>query len=81
MKVQARNLRLADIVRLSDDNAGYMDATVKQVKDGEVTFFRPYTATADFSSAGGVICYVGIEEFSRPANSEIYELLRRKVLK
>ncbi len=44
--------------------------TVKQVKDGTVTMFRPYTHTADFSSTGGVICYVGVEEYQMEVDTD-----------
>ena len=53
-------LQLADQVT-RHDTLGVV--TVKQIKDGFITFFRPYTHTADFSHTGGVICYVGIEEW------------------
>jgi len=56
-------LKLGDVVELFDGPFG--TATVKQIKDGSVTFFRPYVATANFSCTGGVICTIGIEEFSR----------------
>lgn len=74
-KVKASELSLGDVVRFWD-NDGYGDATVKQVKDGEVVFFRPYVQTADFSYTGGVICYLGFEEFSRFPNDTV-ELVRK----
>ena len=54
-------LQLADRVT-RDNTLGVV--TVKQIKNGQITFFRPYTHTADFSYTGGVICYVGVEEWS-----------------
>lgn len=73
-------LRLADRVRLSD--GPYGDATVSKVTETETTFFRPYVHTADFSYTGGVICYVGIEEFSRPrSENATYFVYERRVLK
>jgi hypothetical protein len=53
-------LRLGDVVELFD--GAYGTATVKQITDEFVLFFRPYAATADFSTTSGVICYTGIEE-------------------
>jgi hypothetical protein len=79
--VKARDLRLADTINL--DNVipwGY--AIVKQIKDGEVTLFRPYGTTADFSYTGGVIPYVGIDEFKVSLNSDReYIVVERKELK
>jgi len=81
IEVLASDLRLADTVLLQAD-AAYACATVKNVTDTEVTLFRPYTQTADFSYAGGVICYIGIEEFKVPRNSaNVYTVVARKGLK
>ena len=83
--VFAEELRLADrVMRMAngepDLELGIM--TVKQIKDGAVHFFRPYTNTADFSCTSGVICYVGVEEFRVAADSSSeWFLLRRKELK
>lgn len=74
--VRADELQLADVVEAF---AGpYGTATVKQIKDGEITFFRPYVASGDFSYTGGVICTVGIEEFKVPANANTYRVLQRE---
>jgi len=80
--IPASQLRLADIVllKLQDGISPYSFATVKQVKDGWVTLFRPYTHTDDFSYTGGVICYVGVETFEIPADDSPYELCERKEL-
>lgn len=81
MKVKTRDLRLADTVKLSGAMIWHT-AIVSQIEDGKVTFFRPYGHSADFSSTGGVICYVGIEQFSVPQDSDFeYEVLDRKELK
>ena len=57
--------------------------TVKQIHDGYITFFRPYTHTADFSHTGGVICYVGTEEWKEPQydNRGDWTLISRTRLK
>lgn len=52
-------LRLADVVQLFDGPFG--TGTVTQIADGQVTIMRPYGATADFSTTGGVIHYTGLE--------------------
>lgn len=81
LKVRASDLRLADTIKL--DNVipwGY--CIVRQIKDDEVTLFRPYGTTADFSYTGGVIPYVGIDEFKVPLNSDReYLVVERKELK
>jgi hypothetical protein len=70
------DLKLGDVVQL--DIESYRDATVKQIKDGEITLFRPYVQTADFSYTGGVMCYVGIEEFKIPLDANRAIRLVRK---
>ena len=66
-------LKLGDTVKLGD--GPYMTATVKQIlNDGTVTFFRPYVATSAFSYTGGLICTIGIEEFSTNRNDQTWEV-------
>jgi hypothetical protein len=78
--LKADELQLGDVVELFEGPYGC--GTVKQIKDGMITFFRPYTATADFSYTGGVICYVGIEESSRTVNPrETYKFLSRTTVR
>ena len=77
--VKASDLRLGDVVRIRGINV-YDTATVKQVADGEITLFRPYTATADFTCTSGVICYVGVETFKVPVGDQTYELVRSSPL-
>jgi hypothetical protein len=57
--VPITDLKLGDVVRLSDIGP-FMDATVKQIANGAVTFLRCYVAS-DFSYTG-VICTLGYEE-------------------
>jgi hypothetical protein len=55
---------------------------VKNVTEKEVTFFRPYGTTADFSCTSGVICYIGLEEYSIPRDwPSKYTLYHRQNLK
>ena len=61
-EVEMFKLELGDVVRIRS-GAAYSHATVRQVKDGCVTFFRPYVHLGDFSHTGGVTPYVGIEEW------------------
>ena len=73
-------LQLADQVARHND---FGIATVKQITDSTVTFFRPYTVTADFSYTGGVICYVGIQTWNEERNDTRgdWTLIDRKPLK
>lgn len=83
--IPASELKLADVVILNQHAYSY--ATVKQItKRGtdlvNITLFRPYTQTADFSYTGGVICYIGIEEFTITVpDYEKFIVVERKELK
>ena len=79
-KIKAKNLKLADIVRLNGQP--FSDMIVKKATEETVTFFRPYGVTADFSYTGGVICYTGVEEFTVDRdNPSEFELIGSKELK
>lgn len=72
-------LRLGDCVEVFQ--GPYGSAIVKQIDDGQVTFFRPYGAHTDFAHTGGVICYVGVEEFSRTITPrETIKVWRRETI-
>lgn len=81
--VKTNELQLGDrIMRFLDSNEPDLEGgvtTVKQIADGNVSMFRPYTHTADFSSTGGVICYVGIEEYNVEVDRDIQWLLIQRV--
>ena len=64
-EIRTDELQLGDMVTQNPYQRGapWSTCIVKQISDDEVTLFRPYGTTADFSYTGGVICYVGIEEF------------------
>jgi len=83
MLVRAKDLRLADTVILDTGSfaAPWRSAVVTQVTDREVTFFRPYATTADFSYTGGVIPYIGTETFNVPRGEHEYEVVARKELR
>jgi hypothetical protein len=81
-------LQLGDTVRNGLVSVCAFDVmVVKKITPTEVTFFRPYVQTADFSCAGKngsqVICYIGIEEFSVSLNysGKMWQLLERKILR
>lgn len=79
----AHDMLLGDTVEMVEERPRpWSSCIVKQVTDEEVTLFRPYGVTADFSYTGGVICYVGVEEYKVMRDSSIpYRLLARQVLK
>lgn len=90
LRVRASALQLADVVRIAaNDGSGealdgpFTFMVVKKVTDEEVRFFRPYVHTGDFSYTGGVICYLGTEEYGvcRDNASAMYLLYSRKGLK
>lgn len=63
-------ITLGDIVKLRGSGNTYSEGTVKKVnEDGTFVVFRPYVHTADFSYTGGIICYVGIEEYTTDEDS------------
>jgi hypothetical protein len=73
-------LKLADCVEVFD--GPYGTAIVKHIADGQITFFRPYGTHADFSCGDGVICYTGIETFTRSATErEKMRVWRREELR
>ena len=84
-QVKARDLHLADIIRVPSSSAEidmpWNTAIVREVTATEVKLFRPYGTTANFSYSGGVICYVGIENYSIPRNDLLYTVLEGKELK
>ncbi len=81
-KITPKQMQLGDTVRYQPFGSAWNVAIVKQITDKDVTLFRPYGTTADFSYTGGVICYVGMEQYTVPlCSSAEYELLGRRDLK
>lgn len=78
--IKVNELCLGDVVDTMEGNP-YSCATVCQVTENEVEFFRPYTHHADFSYTGGVICYVGINQFKVPRNDNPITLIERCTIK
>lgn len=81
--IRAIDMQLADTIQPIENSDGFTTCTVKQVTETQVTLFRPYVHTADFSYTGGVICYIGFEEYCISRQNEGYHwrLLTRKALK
>jgi hypothetical protein len=78
VKVVASELQLADEVSMVSGNETWKTCIVKQIANGQVHLFRPYGVTADFSYTGGVICYVGIEEYQVSIDSKVEYILHRR---
>jgi hypothetical protein len=86
----AAGLKLGDIVRPASldepesTDEGYNDSTVVRIDSDEVTLFRPYVHTEDFTygstvpGEGKVLSYIGFEEYRIPrAGTTPYRVLRR----
>ena len=79
-KTLARDLKLADIVQLSD--GPFMTATVFKIETDMVHLKRPYIQPADFSHGGegykSVIVYIGTEDIAvHRDDTRPLDLLRR----
>ena len=72
-------LKLADVV-LREVHPELGISAVQQIKDGLITFFRPYPHTGDFSHTGGVTCYTGVETWTEAVddNRSNWTLIQRK---
>jgi len=78
--VKMQDLELGDTVTRKEEGQGitkYSHMTVRNKTDKEITFFRPYVVSEDFSYTGGVICYIGIEEFKAPITDYEYILIEK----
>jgi hypothetical protein len=72
-------LRIGDTVEVFD--GPYGSATVKKIKDGLIWFHRPYGHFDNVRYGDAVICYVGVEEFSRfQTDSSTVKVWRRETL-
>ena len=67
-EINGEKLNLGDIV-ITSDNSPYTFATVRNLTPDTVTLFRPYVHCSDFAYTGGVICYIGLEEFNCSRNA------------
>ncbi len=63
LELGVRDLRLADVVTMKGAVSVFAASVVKQITETEITLFRPYVHTDDFSYCGGVICYIGVENY------------------
>ena len=66
-EMKVSELQVGDVVQ-AFDYGPWGSAIVKQINDGQITFFRPYgTAVGSAVYSGNcVIATIGVEEFTRP---------------
>lgn len=77
MMTTAAELKLGDVVSTHPEDP-FSTCVVRKIVDGMVHLYRPYAVTSDFSYTGGVIPYIGIEEFAIHADSREVKLYSRK---
>jgi len=85
--IDAKDLRLGDVVQSARTGLdGYSCATVIGVTDTDVTLYRPYIATEDFSYAaaqGGeqVIAYIGTSTYKvwRESGNKFFVTQRKEL--
>lgn len=82
IQTKTKDLGLGDVVSLSiDKTLPYDTATVyRKLENGDCMVWRPYVHTSDFSygdKEGSVIPYLGIEDFTLSANTDVW-LLQKK---
>lgn len=69
VEAETHQLRLGDVIKTSKLDEAFTSATVIDVTEDEVTLFRPYVHTGDYSHTGGVTPYVGFEQYKLSRNS------------
>jgi hypothetical protein len=83
--ITPKEMQLGDTVRRVEGGEGmgicFCDMMVRQIKDGMITFFRPFVHTSDFSTTSGVFCYVGVETFSvyQKSDTQYFLMDRQKI--
>jgi hypothetical protein len=78
----AKDLNLGDIVRLRGVELPYSSMTVyNKTKDGTCHVRRPYIQTEDFSYTGGVLNYIGLEDFTLSPETTVLLLKKGGPLK
>lgn len=78
-KIKASELGLGD--KVSSFEGAYRTSTVIRIEGDMVTLFRPYVHTSDCETAGGLIPYIGFEEFTIDVSTEVELLERGRVLR
>jgi hypothetical protein len=80
-ELPVRFLRLGDTVRTGHETDGFAVAAVVQVTTEEVGFFCSYVTTGDFSYAGGVIPYIGVQQWKayRSTSASMFVYCRKEL--
>ncbi len=87
MSIPTDGLKLGDFVVQQDSRGVVLDrefstCIVIKVEDDRVNLFRPYGVTADFSYTGGVIPYMGAENYwVEKERTILWKIYRRQELK
>lgn len=68
VEAETHQLRLGDVVKTSKLDEAFTTATVINVTEDEVTLFRPYVHTSDYSHTSGVTPYIGFEQYKLSRN-------------
>lgn len=76
----AANLELGDEAKLEGNWNSYATFTVVKIEENAIHVVRPYIHTSDFSYTGGVIPYVGMENFTLSPDTKV-DLLRKNPVK
>ena len=87
MNIPTAGLKLGDFVVQQDSRGTVLDrefstCIVTKVEEDQVKLFRPYGVTADFSYTGGVIPYMGAEDYwVEKERTILWKIYRRQELK
>lgn len=76
-EVKVSDLKIGDVVRVFDGPWG--TAIVSRHDNGEIYFYRPYghASLSCVYSGNRLLCYTGLEEFSRPADNSTILVYQR----
>lgn len=63
--IKIKDLEIGDVVKLLpvQENEVNLEMTVINKTTEKITFFRPYVTLANFIYTGGVIPYIGVNQF------------------
>jgi hypothetical protein len=78
--VQAETLQ-SFVPTSGNDGAAPSEPDKPTHREASASMFRPYGTTADFSCGDNVICYIGIEQYSVPADHREVTLWHRQTLR
>ena len=80
-RIKAADLRMGDVIiphpmSLAES---YVQSTVTQITETGVQLFRIYVSTSDFTCTGGVIPYIGFEQYTISLDNEVYVIRESSV--